>query len=119
MDIVYIRNLKIPTLIGAHGWERQVRQNVILNLEMASDVRRPAGSDRLDDALDYSELVKNLTTFVSTSEFHLIETLAEGAAELVLAETGVSWLRLELAKPRPLSGNYSAGVIIERGKKHP
>ena len=48
MDIVYIRNLKIPCTIGVWDWERRMKQTVIIDLEMATDVRPAAKTDRLD-----------------------------------------------------------------------
>ncbi|MDP5070620.1 MAG: dihydroneopterin aldolase, partial [Congregibacter sp.] len=37
MDIVFIRGLRLPTVIGVYGWEREVRQELLLDLEMAWD----------------------------------------------------------------------------------
>jgi hypothetical protein len=63
----------------------------------------------------YSDVADALETFVAKSSFQLIETFAEQAAALVMAEFGVGWLRLELIKPRSLSGRHVVGVVIERG----
>ncbi len=35
MDIVYISDLKVDTVIGIYDWERRIRQTVSLDLEMA------------------------------------------------------------------------------------
>ena len=45
MDIVYIRDLRIETIIGIYDWEREVKQTVSLDLEMAHDIRRAAETD--------------------------------------------------------------------------
>ena len=39
MDIVYINDLKVDTVIGIFDWERRIRQTVSLDLEMAADIR--------------------------------------------------------------------------------
>ncbi len=117
MDIVFIEDLRIETVIGIYDWERKIRQVVALDLEMAFDNRKPAASDRIDDTLDYKAVSKRLIAFVENSTFQLVETLAERCAEIVLAEFDVRWLRLKLAKPGAVRGSRAVGVLIERGDK--
>lgn len=117
MDIVFIERLKIDTIIGIYEWERMVRQTVTLDLEMAFDNTRPAASDKIDDALDYKAVSKRLVAFVESSEFGLVETLAERCAQIVREEFGVSWLRLRLRKPGAVRGAKAVGVEIERGTR--
>lgn len=117
MDIVYIRELEIDTIIGIYDWERQVRQTVSLDLDMAFDISSAGNSDSIEDALDYKAVAKRLIAFIEESEFFLIEKMAEKCAEIVLNEFDVPWLRLRLSKPRAVRGAKDVGVIIERGKK--
>lgn len=117
MDIVYIRDLKIETVIGIFEWERRIRQTVSIDLEMAADIRRAADSDHIDDALDYKAVAKRLIAFVGGSDFQLVETLAEKVAHIVLTEFQVPWLRLRLSKPGAVRGSQDVGVIIERGAR--
>lgn len=117
MDIVYISDLKIETVIGIFDWERQVKQTVTLNLEMAADIAGAARSDSITDALDYKAISKRLLDFVSNSHFQLVETLAERTCELLLTEFKVSWVRLKLGKPGAVTHAADVGVIIERGAR--
>jgi dihydroneopterin aldolase len=114
MDIVYIRKLQVETVIGIYDWERKIRQTVTIDLEMASDIKKAASSDAIEDALDYKAVAKRLIAFVEASEFQLIETLAEKIAGIVLNEFNVSWLKLSLGKPGAVTGAKDVGVIIER-----
>jgi dihydroneopterin aldolase len=115
MDIIYLHDLRIDTVIGVFDWERRVRQTVILDLEMAADIRRAAASDDLADTLNYKAVAKRLIEFVGHSEFQLVETLAERVAELVVAEFRVPWLRLRVNKQGAVRGARDVGVVIERG----
>jgi dihydroneopterin aldolase len=117
MDIVYIRELRADTVIGVHDWERNIRQTVVIDLEMATDTRLAAGSDDVEDALDYAAVSQRLLAYVESSTFELIETLAEGVADTVQGEFGVPWLRLRLAKPGAVTAAREVGVVIERGEK--
>ncbi len=117
MDIIFIRELRVQTIIGVHPWERQTRRTLLLDLELGADVRPAAATDRLDDTLDYQAVARRVGEFAAASDFRLVETLGERIAELVLREFGVPWLRLTLRKPGVPSGAREAGIIIERGRR--
>lgn len=116
MDIVYIRDLKIDTIIGVNDWEREVRQTVSLDLEMATDVTGAADSDDLTDTVDYKAVAKRVIAFVEGTEFLLVERMAERVSDLVCREFGVKWLRLRVSKPGAVTGAADVGVVIERGE---
>ncbi|MDE1885486.1 MAG: dihydroneopterin aldolase [Xanthomonadaceae bacterium] len=117
MDVVFIEDLRIETVIGIYDWERKIKQTVALDLEMAFDNRRPAASDKIEDTLDYKKIGKRLIAFVEESRCELVETLAERCAQIVREEFGVAWLRLKLSKPGAVTGSKAVGVMIERGEK--
>ncbi len=117
MDIVYLHDLRIDTCIGVYGWERQIKQTLILDLDMAVDVAKAAGSDDIADTLNYKAVAKRVIQFVSESEYRLVETLAENVANLVVGEFGISWVRLKVNKVGAVRGARDVGVIIERGSR--
>ena len=117
MDIVFVEDLRIETVIGIYDWERKIKQTVALDLEMAFDNRKPAATDKIEDTLDYKAVSKRLIAFVEGSHFELVETLAEKCAQIVREEFRVPWLRLKLSKPGAVRGSKAVGVIIERGEK--
>lgn len=116
MDTVYIKGLRVATVIGVYDWERDIRQTVALDLDMASDNRRAAAADSIDLALDYAAIAQAIVDFVGGSEYQLIETLAEEVAMLVLRDFNVSWLRLRVSKPGAVAEADDVGVVIERGE---
>ncbi|MEA1050110.1 dihydroneopterin aldolase [Lamprobacter modestohalophilus] len=114
MDIVFIKGLRIETVIGIYDWEKAIRQPVVLDIEMGTDVRRGAISDKIDDALDYKAVSKRLKQFVGEARFELVETLAERCAAIILEEFSVPWVRLSLNKVGAVTDAEGVGVIIER-----
>ena len=114
MDIVYIRELEIETVIGIYDWEREQKQTVSLDLEMGTDISLAAGSEDIEKTLDYKAVAKRLIEFVESSEFFLVETMAEKIAQIVMLEFSVPWLKLRLGKPGAVTGSKDVGVIIER-----
>ena len=117
MDIVFINELRIETIIGIYDWERKVKQTISLDLEMGTDIEKSAATDAIDDTLNYKAVAKRLIAFVEDSEYQLVETLAEKIAGIVLSEFNVPWLKLTVRKPGAVRGSRDVGVIIERGSR--
>lgn len=117
MDIIFIHELHIETTIGVHPWERQIRQTLILDLELGTDIRPAAATDRINDTLDYQAIAQQIRELATGCDFKLVETLGERIAELVLREFVPPWLRLTLRKPGVPLGAREAGIIIERGHR--
>ena len=100
-----------------YDWERRIKQTVILDLEMATDIKKAAKSDDIADTLDYKAIAKRVISFVEESEYKLVETLAERIAEIIVNEFKVPWVKLSLNKIGAIRGARDVGVIIERGSK--
>jgi dihydroneopterin aldolase len=114
MDIIFLNDLRVQTIIGIWDWERSIRQTVGIDLEMAADVRSAAASDSIDDTLDYKSVAKRIIEFVEASSFQLVETLAERVAGIITEEFGVSWVRVRISKPGAIRGAKDVGILIER-----
>ena len=117
MDKIFIHALKAEAIIGIYDWERQVRQTVLIDIELAADIRKAALTDSIDDTLNYKRVAKRILAFVESSQFHLVETLAEHVAMLVLDEFGVSWVRIVLSKPGVVRSSRDVGISIERDRE--
>jgi len=117
MDIIFIRDLRVDTVIGIYDWERSIKQTVQIDLELAADIARAAASDSIDDTLNYKAVAKRVIAFVEQSSFQLVETLAERIVALVREEFSVPWVRLTLNKGEAVRGARGVGVVIERGAR--
>ncbi|HLQ13760.1 MAG TPA: dihydroneopterin aldolase [Steroidobacteraceae bacterium] len=113
-DRLFLRGLTCECVIGFIDWERRVRQTVLIDLEFPTDCARAAVSDAVADAIDYKQVAKRVLTFVSDSQFQLIETLAHRLALLLLAEFPLAWVRVALSKPGAIRHSRDVGVSIER-----
>ncbi|HEY5624536.1 MAG TPA: dihydroneopterin aldolase [Gammaproteobacteria bacterium] len=114
MDKIFLRELEIDAVIGIWEWERRVKQKVSVNLELAADARAAAQADSIDETLNYKDVAKRLIDYVGSSEFQLVESLAECCAEIIVREFGVSWLKLSVSKPGAIEGSRTVGITIER-----
>lgn len=113
-DKIFLRALEVDAVIGIWDWERTIKQKVIIDLEMAADIRRAASTDNIEDTLDYKGVAKRIIGFVGDSSFQLVETLAERIAKIVVTEFDVPWVRVSVNKPGAIRGSRDVGVLIER-----
>jgi len=116
MDKIFIHALKTEAIIGIFDWERQVKQTVLIDIEIAADIRKAALTDAIADTLNYKRMAKRVLAFVEASQFHLVETLAEHVAMLILEEFGVAWVNIVLSKPGAVRGSRDVGVALERDR---
>ena len=117
MDTVFIRDLRVRALVGIFEWERRIRQELRLDLEMGFDIRKAAGSDNIDDALDYKAVSQRVKAHIEESSFQLVEALAESVATLVLREFSVASVKITLNKTGAVRDARDVGVIIERHRQ--
>ncbi|MGA7966658.1 MAG: dihydroneopterin aldolase [Gammaproteobacteria bacterium] len=115
MDCVLIETLKIEAHIGIFEWEQKILQQVIFDLELATDAAHTAASDRIEDAVDYKAVSKRVRELASGKRWRLVETLAEATAECLRKEFGIPWVRVTVRKPGAVTGAAAVGVRIERG----
>ena len=114
MDKLFIRELKVETIIGFWDWERRVKQTVSIDLEIGADARPAAAADAVSSALNYEPVAKRLVEFVGTSQYHLVESLADAVARIVINEFGAPWVRVSVAKPGAIPAAREVGIVIER-----
>jgi 7,8-dihydroneopterin aldolase/epimerase/oxygenase len=113
-DRIFLHGLTTECIIGFIDWERQVRQTVVLDIELPVDCRRASLTDEVDDTLDYKKVAKRVLAYVAASEFKLVETLAHRVALLILEDFPVEWVRISLNKPGAIRNSRDVGVVIER-----
>lgn len=116
MDVVFIQGLSVETIIGVHDWERNMRQAVVIDIEMYVEADKAAVSDWIGYAVDYSAVSERTIAFVEASRYKLLETLAEQLARVLMREFGVPWVQLRVSKPGAVPQAKDVGVVIERGE---
>lgn len=118
MNIVFIRELRVDTIIGVYEWEKHNKQALVLDVEVAADLGKAMETDDLQYTLDYKAMADRLVEYAETNHFNLVEALADRCAQILIKEFGVRWLRLRIAKPDALDYARDVGVVIERGERN-
>lgn len=113
-DKIVIRDLLVRGILGINDWEREKRQDILLNLELFKDVRAAASSDSIEDSLNYRTLTKKVIQYVESSTHFLVEALASEIARIAVVDFGAERARIRVEKLGALRFAKSVGVEIER-----
>jgi dihydroneopterin aldolase len=116
MDIIFLRELKIDTLIGVYEWEKRVPQTLQIDLEIALPNSRACQTDDIKDALNYADIVRHLQKVLTSRHFNLLEALAEQIAQILLNDFNAPWVKVSVAKLQAIRGSRMVGISIERAK---
>jgi len=117
MDIIFLRELKVETLIGVYEWEKRVPQTLQIDLEIALPDNRAGATDDIADALNYADVVRDIQNLLASRHFSLIEALAEAIAQMLLKDFKSPWVKVSVAKLNAIRGSRMVGVSIEREQK--
>lgn len=113
--MIYLHGLKVECVIGVWEWERRMKQKIEIDIDMAADIRSAAATDKLEDTINYKAIAKRVISHVESSEYQLVETLAENVANILVADFKIPWCRVRVNKGGAVRGARAVGVVIERG----
>lgn len=116
-DRILVRDLLIRGIIGIHDWEREKKQDILINIVMEADCRPAGVSDDFRDAVDYRAVTKRVLALVENSSFFLVEKLAEEIAGICLEDERVEVARVRVEKPGAVRFSKSVGVEVERRRE--
>ena len=116
-DTVFVRDLEARAIIGINDWEREKRQTLMIDLDLACDAASAAHEDDIAKAVNYRSVAKAVLAHVESSSYFLVETLAERIAEILQRDFGAPWVRVRVRKPGAVRFSSEVGVEIERGAR--
>lgn len=116
MDIIFLRELRVDTLIGIYDWEKRIPQTLQIDLEIGLPNSRACHSDDIEDALDYAKIIAHIREVLRARHFNLLEALAEHIAQILLDDFGAPWVKVSVAKLQAIRGSKMVGISIERGQ---
>ena len=112
MATIRIKNLKCRTIIGIDPWERETRQDVIINVAIDFDAGKASESDTINDTVDYMAIADNIIKEVETSSFFLLEKLAKTILKIAMDNHMVNEASVRVDKPNVLPSADSVSVEL-------
>ena len=114
---IIIENLRLRTIIGINDWERETRQDVVINVELELAEGADFARDAIDETVDYKRLNKRIIEEVERSSFYLVEKLCDHLLMLVMEDQRVRRARIRVAKPAAL--RFTDSVSVECSGERP
>lgn len=113
-DRILVKDLLVRGIIGVNDWERETKQDILVNLEIGIDARLAGRTDEMDDSLNYRTVAKSVIALVESSEYRLVEALATEIARVITIDHGAARVRVRVEKPGAVRYARSVGIEIER-----
>lgn len=116
MDKILIPDFRISCHVGVPREERDVAQDVLIDVELYLDLSQAGRADDFALTVDYEAACKTVAATVERRPRKLIETIAEEVAEVLLANYPVQAVKVTVRKPGALAhrGIPYAAVVVER-----
>ena len=112
MDTLEITGLSVSTKIGVHAWEQRIAQRLLLDITIPNDFS--TCQDNLANTVDYATLCQQVTTYVESNQFALIETVADRVAQLIKDQFAVAKLTVRVSKPHAITNAGNIAVTVAR-----
>lgn len=110
--VISIRNLRVPTLIGAYQHERKQKRELVLNIELKIHEKSVLVSDELCDTIDYETVANRLYNWIESQDCTLLEHLAHLTILRVFEfDARIASVHLEIFKPGCIS--CADGALIK------
>lgn len=114
MDQIQINDLRARGIIGVNDSEREKPQEILINIVLFVDLRRPGETDELAGSPSYSTIAKRVLAHAETAARFTVEALAHDLARICLEDPQIQKVRVRVEKPGAIRFARSAGVEIER-----
>ena len=116
-NTLIIKNLKILAYHGVNEEEKINGQNFLVDAEIITDKLGGYEDDNLENVLNYSRLIKEISAFLKQQSYNLIEKAAESTVKyLIQSFPQIKEINFTLKKPEaPVSADFEyVAVKISR-----
>jgi len=111
--IIRLEEYKIHCILGAHAYEREEEQEILLNVEMRTNFLECAQTDSIVDTIDYTHVAQICRDLAHTRRYHLLETFAYEAVHALMEEFAPISVKVSLKKKNALPLAQAAVVELE------
>lgn len=112
-DWIRLRTIRLYGYHGVYPEERERGQFFELDVELGADLSQAAASDRLADAIDYTEVYRTIAQIVTGPPRMLLEALAGDIAERLLRQFPVTRVTVRVRKPHARMPGPIGSVEVE------
>ena len=118
MDCIRIKNLKVKARHGVYEFERKKDGTFELDIEIYVPLEKSGKSDKLEDTIDYNNIVSIATKAFVEKDYDLVEAAAESVCEKLLDLLNVFKVILRVRKPHaPINADFDT-IEVELIRKN-
>jgi dihydroneopterin aldolase len=110
---VFIRDLKLPTIIGVYDFERLAPQTLEFQLEIGMRDTAACFSDDINDTADYAKVVERIREELAIKQFFLLERLGQHLSRIIINEFHAPWVKISIAKTGIVKDAEQVGVNLQ------
>lgn len=116
MGTIRVKDLSVRGIIGVNDWEREKKQEIVVNAELRTDMSRIIETDDLSDGVNYRSVTKDIIRHIRNTERYTLEALTGDILDLCLEYDGVQHAKVSVEKPGALRFSKSVAVVLEGGE---
>lgn len=110
---IRIRDLRLRTYIGFNPEEREKKQDVIINIKVRYNMSAAVLEDRVEEALNYKVISKNVISYVEQGKFLLLEKLVGDVLHICSDHPDILYASVTIEKPHALRFADSVSLTLE------
>jgi len=115
MATIRITDLQLRTFIGFNEWEKDKKQDVVINLSFEYNAVQAAKTDDVQYAVDYKVMKRKVIALVEKQGFHLLEKMATDILAIMMSDDRVLSASVRIDKPGAL--RFARSVSVELSQK--
>lgn len=113
VSTIKIHNLRLRTFIGFNPEEKVKKQDVVINMEISYRINDEVIHDKVEGALNYKTITKQVIQHVDEGEFLLLEKLAADVLNICSKHSSVERARVTVDKPHALRFADSVSISLD------
>ena len=114
---IRIKNLRLRTFIGFNDDEKNKKQDIVVNIDIRYSIHNGVYDDKVQSALNYKTITKDVINLVEENRFLLLEKLTADILQLCSQNPTVEHAVVQVDKPHALRFADSVSLTLEYDAK--
>tara|TARA_X000001036_G_scaffold261935_1_gene243486 strand:- start:9423 stop:9800 length:378 start_codon:yes stop_codon:yes gene_type:complete len=117
IDSIRINNLKVPARHGVYEYEKEKDGIFEIDLELFSSLYKSGESDKLEDTINYQDVIDATIEAFTFKQFSLVESAAQSVCNSLLNKFKIDSIIIRVRKPHaPIKADFD-NVEVELHRK--
>ena len=118
MDSIRIKNLKIPARHGVYEFEKEKEGTFELDIELYLPLFKAGESDRLEDTINYEDIISVVIKAFTDKQYALVEAAAQSVCDRLLNDFKIDKITIRVRKPHaPIDADFET-VEVQLNRKN-